>query len=142
MSETELKQDIIVAVADVFIISLLNLSLARSTLFSYSLCMMSRRVASASSAENDSPSWHFPIPTGVKLNFFPFQTKDYTTGFGNRMTHRIWIRGQQWLHWLVLPSAALFSISGREFSCRTRYNFPPSSMHVEHFPGSYFTEEK
>ena len=32
------------------------------------------------------------------------------TGFGNRMTHRKWIRGQQWLHWLVLPSAALFSI--------------------------------
>ena len=23
------------------------------------------------------------------------------TGFGNRMTHRKWIRGQQWLHWLV-----------------------------------------
>ena len=43
------------------------------------------------------------------------------TGFGKRMTHRKWITGQKWLHWLVWPSAALFSISSREFSCRTRY---------------------
>ena len=42
--------------------------------------------------------------------------KRSSTGFGKRMTHRKWIRGQQWLHWLVLPSAALFSISSREFS--------------------------
>ena len=37
------------------------------------------------------------------------------------MTHGKWIRGQQWPHWLVLPSSALFSISSREFCCRTRY---------------------
>ena len=34
------------------------------------------------------------------------------------MTHRKWIRGQ---HWAALASAALFSISSREFCCRTRY---------------------
>ena len=45
-----------------------------------------------------------------------YQMHQISTEFGNRMTHRKWITG---LHWDALASAALFSISSREYCSLT-----------------------
>ena len=49
-----------------------------------------------------------------KQRFVPSSATEWPNGNG--------LEGSTGLHWLVLPSAALFSISSREFSCRTRYS--------------------
>merc|ERR1739846_163814 len=97
-------------------IYMIKLELLSSTGHTEKVCIFCEAGPRQGQAEQLSKSRKKFLATTYK----PFSRSLYT-GFGKRMTHRKWIRGQQWLHWLVLPSAALFSISNREFSCRTRY---------------------
>ena len=52
---------------------------------------------------------------GVRTQLLPSSATEWPTGNG--------LESSTGLHWLALPSAALFSISSREFCCRTPYTY-------------------